>query len=574
MNKIRDRMLELNQKINWIPAHLQYGRFADIVNNAPDWCISRTRYWATIMPLWKSADGEELIIGSIEEMSQYNKNIVQKIENGKPVWYYNEQKLFLHRDICDQIILTKDNKEFKRVPDVLDCWLDSGSVPFAEYGYPFQNKEIFEHNYPADFITEYVGQTRAWFNVLLKVSTIVFDDIPVKNILTTGNLSGTDGRKMSKSFNNYPDPEETIKKYGGDALRLYLLGSPLLVGNDICFNENDLRIQIQETLLPLWNIYQFLSTYANINNFFITKDFLVKYGLNNNEIGENPSKYFSNKTNKWLINKLVIFNKEFINSFDNYNIPNAIRMVREFVSEISKWYIRVNRDSFSGENRPEFLEALSYTLLVLIKTIAPVTPFISEEIYLNLLDGILNEDDSIHLTSTIAFSDFEVDQQIIQEMELTREIINLGNEIRGLNGIKSRQPLQSIYINRDLDELSKQIILKELNIKEIVKNEFTSQSIIKEAYNSKIDLLVKIDILLSPELFEEGAVREITRLIQSERKNSGKKYGELVNIKIKCNIHNKNIIQTNLETISKQTNVNIVEIEIDDISEIIITVFS
>jgi isoleucyl-tRNA synthetase len=574
MNKIRDRMLELNQKINWIPAHLQYGRFADIVKNAPDWCISRTRYWATIMPLWKSADGEELIIGSIEEMSQYNKNIVQKIENGKPVWYYNEQKLFLHRDICDQIILTKDNKEFKRVPDVLDCWLDSGSVPFAEYGYPFQNKEIFEHNYPADFITEYVGQTRAWFNVLLKVSTIVFDDIPVKNILTTGNLSGTDGRKMSKSFNNYPDPEETIKKYGGDALRLYLLGSPLLVGNDICFNENDLRIQIQETLLPLWNIYQFLSTYANINNFFITKDFLVKYGLNNNEIGENPSKYFSNKTNKWLINKLVIFNKEFINSFDNYNIPNAIRMVREFVSEISKWYIRVNRDSFSGENRPEFLEALSYTLLVLIKTIAPVTPFISEEIYLNLLDGILNEDDSIHLTSTIAFSDFEVDQQIIQEMELTREIINLGNEIRGLNGIKSRQPLQSIYINRDLDELSKQIILKELNIKEIVKNEFTSQSIIKEAYNSKIDLLVKIDILLSPELFEEGAVREITRLIQSERKNSGKKYGELVNIKIKCNIHNKNIIQTNLETISKQTNVNIVEIEIDDISEIIITVFS
>ena len=562
IEKIRDRVLQLNEKINWYPQHLKKGRFYDIVKNSPDWCISRTRYWATIMPLWRSKDGDELVVGSIEEMSKFNVNIRYELSDGKKIWYYKDRKLYLHRDICDDIILYKDGKEYFRVKDVLDCWLDSGSVPFAEYSYPFneQNKEIFEKNFPADFITEYIGQTRAWFNVLLKVSTIVFDDIPVKNILTTGNLSGTDGRKMSKSFKNYPDPEETIKKYGGDALRLYLLGSPLLSGNDIAFNEQDLKIQTQEILLPLVNIYQFLSTYAEINNFEITNNFIKKFKLNDTFITENPSKLVNDISNKWMINKIVEFNKKFSDYFEHYEIQKAVKIIKDVIADISKWYIRINRDSFNDKERSiEFMETLSYVLIILLITTAPVMPFITEEIFMNLINDTNISGESIHLHKFIHFSDFDLDEDILEQITLTQSIIELGNEIRGANNIKSRQPLSKMYVNKNLTNDIKKIVLKELNIKTFAEKEIMPNDniYVKENKNNKHSLIVQIDTYIYDDLLEEGIVRDIIRQIQLTRKESGKKYGEVVKIDITCNQQTKNIINRSTNHIESATNVQI-----------------
>ncbi len=562
VDKIRNRILELNESINWYPKHLKTGRFYDVIKNSPDWCISRTRYWATIMPLWKSKDGDELVIGSIEEMSKFNSDIKYKINNGKRIWYYKDRLIYLHRDVCDDIVLFQDGKEYYRVKDVLDCWLDSGSVPFAEYSYPFdeQNKKIFEQNFPADFITEYIGQTRAWFNVLLKVSTILFDNIPVKNILTTGNLSGTDGRKMSKSFKNYPDPEETIKKYGGDALRLYLLGSPLLSGNDISFNEHDLKIQVQEILLPIFNIYQFLSTYAEMHNFKITKEFIKKFSLDDDLVTNNPSKLVSDITNKWIINKIIKFNQQFSLYFENYEIQKAVKIIKDIIGEISRWYIRINRDSFNSQyNNVEFLETLSYVLIVLLITISPVIPFITEEIYMNMIDETEISGESIHLHKYITYKDFDLDNDILEHMSVAQAITDLGNEIRGSNNIKSRQPLRTIYVNKNISDEIKRIILKELNIKNISTEGITSVEVdyIKEHRNNSLDLLIKIDTYIYDDLLEEGIVRDVIRLIQITRKESGVKYGEMVGIKIICNSAIRDIINKNISQIESITKVKI-----------------
>ncbi len=542
IQKIKDRMLELNEKINWIPDHIKEGRFADVIKSAPDWCISRTRYWATIMPLWRAEDGEEIVIGSIAEMAQYNNEVKQREVEGKMVWFFGEKKLWLHRDVCDFIVLTKDGKEFKRVTDVMDGWLDSGSVPIAEYHYPFENKEVFESNYPADYIAEYVGQVRAWFNVLLRVSTIVFDEVPFKNVICTGVMAGTDGRKMSKSFNNYPDPRATIERYGGDALRLYLIGSPLMRGGDMNFSEGDLKSQVQETLLPLWNIYTFFVTYANMHEWNPTPELAYNKRLIENDSHPWDHIPFDNVTNEldiWILLRLQETIKAVNESMEAYDLPMVIKVLRELIDDTSKWFIRESRDRFADANQSA-MATLYYVLVETTKLLAPFAPFISERIYKDMTEG-LETPVSVHLCDFPKHDQKFVDQyaNYIEEMTIVRRIAEMGHELRTVNGLKVRQPLRKMEIVSGnpllpvIPEWMKMLLQKELNIIEVdEKRELSSGNGILIAEDKNHAINVSIDSNLDEELLEKGMLRELVRSIQAARKSSGFKQGDSVIIQV------------------------------------------
>ncbi len=538
INKVKDRMLEVNKDINWIPDHFQEGRMAEVIKNAPDWGISRTRYWATIMPIWRSEDGDEIVVGSIEEMSEYNDQIKEK----DGVWYFGDERVMLHRDVCDKIVLTKDGKEYHRIPDVLDNWLDSGSVPVAEWHYPFENKEIFENNFPADYIAEYVGQIRAWFNVLIRVSTIVFDKAPFKNVIVTGNMAGTDGRKMSKSFKNYPDPKQTIEKYGGDALRLYFLGSPLLVGEDINFNEKDLKLQVQEITLPLWNIYSYLTTYANMHNWQPTED--LAYNKRNVTGDSHPWDHIpfddiENNLDEWILVKLQKTIKEVNENMESYIVPKALKPISDLISETSKWYIRSNRDRFgAGDHRA--LEVLYYVLVETLKLLAPFAPFITDHIYREIIFGELQDkEESIHLTDFPTHDQKFIEEytKIETEMSLIRKIVEFGHNLRVENGQKVRQPLSELYVhstNEDLGALTgwmKELIQKELNVKEAMeKFEFEESETVKVIGDTTLGIQVGLNLEINDELRMEGALRELTRNIQAARKKMKLQMNDQINL--------------------------------------------
>jgi isoleucyl-tRNA synthetase len=543
IQRIKDRMLELNQDINWIPDHIKEGRFADVIKSAPDWCISRTRYWATIMPLWRAADGEEIVVGSIEEMAQYNSDITKEIVDGKNVWMFQGKKLWLHRDVCDKIVLTKDGKEFKRVTDVMDGWLDSGSVPIAEYHYPFENKEVFENNYPADYIAEYVGQVRAWFNVLLRVSTILFDDIPFKNVICTGVMQGTDGRKMSKSFNNYPDPKATIERYGGDALRLYFIGSPLMTGGDMNFDEKDLKLQVQETLLPLWNIYTFLTTYANMHSWVPSVEHAYNKRVNENDSHPWDHIPFDNVTNEldiWILLRLQETIKSVNENMEAYNLPATVKVIKELIEDTSKWYIRESRDRFNDANQSA-MGTLYYVLVETLKLLAPYAPFITEGIYKELVSKEMGSPDSIHLTDHPIHDQKFIDQysQYKDEMAILRRITEMGHELRTANGLKVRQPLRKMEIATTNPKLAvvpdwmRLLLQKELNILEVLeaRNIIDAPGVLVST-DTNHGITVGIDSNLDEELLEKGLLRELIRSIQAARKTNGFKQGETVTIEL------------------------------------------
>ncbi len=500
IQKIKDRMLELNKKTDWTPEHIKDGRFGHTLATAPDWCISRNRYWATIMPIWKSEDGEEIIIGSIEEMTQFTDQIEKKEENGKITYTFEGKPMDLHRDVCDKIILTKDGKKFTRIPEVLDCWMDSGSAPFAEYHYPFENKELTEKTIPADFIIEYVGQVRAWFNVILRLSTLIFDETAFTNVICTGVLAGTDGRKMSKSFGNYPDPRATIEKYGADALRLYFMGSPVMIGEDMNFNENDLADQVKSVLNIYWNSYKYFVTYATATNF-------------------DPNKSEVNETllDKWIKARLKETTQEIASALDEYNTPRATRAIRPFVDDLSTWYIRRSRNRFVAGDIAA-LQTLHEVLLEFSKAAAPVIPFITENIYRGLTNG-----ESIHLLDYPKVEVLnEADKKLLEHMKLTREISSLGQAARLQAKMPIKQPLQTAQINtenaKELPDEYLEIIKEELNIKLVTFVDTIDNSyVIVEDRGIKVG----IDTTLNEDLQIEGKLREVQRALQEARKNAG-----------------------------------------------------
>lgn len=520
IQKIKDRMSELNQDINWIPSHIKEGRFLQTIQTAPDWCISRNRYWATIMPIWKSEDGEELVIGSIEEMTQYTDQIEKK--DGK--YFFNNQPMDLHRDVCDQIILTKDGKQFKRIPEVLDCWMDSGSAPFAEYHYPFENKEVFEKTQPADFIIEYVGQIRAWFNVLLRLSTMVFDQNAFTNVICTGVLAGNDGRKMSKSFGNYPDPKATIEKYGADALRLYFMSSPVMLGEDMNFSEQDLADHLKSTLNILWNSFKYYTMYADQASTEGTETLL----------------------DHWIKIRLNETTHEIATALDSYNIPRATRAIRPFVDDLSTWYIRRNRDRLTSGDKAA-LQTLRDILEKFAKTAAPIIPFITEQIF----RGLKPDKESVHLELYPKHSGISADDQsILNNMELTRRVASLGQAARLKAGIRIKQPLSALYLQlpegASLSNEFTDIIADELNVKSIeIVQGFDDTHAVHEDRNVQVALNTEI----TEELAVEGKMRDLIRAIQELRKTKGFQVSDEITIEW---YSEDPIIQKAFETYTKE----------------------
>ena len=506
IQKIKKRMIALNKDINWIPGHIKYKRFQHVLSTSPDWCISRNRYWATIMPIWKNNKGEEIVIESIEELCSYT----DQIEKRNNQYFFEGKPFEFHKDICDKIILQKDKEQYTRIPEVLDVWMDSGSVPFAEYHYPFENEELFKKNPQSDYVIEYIGQVRAWFNVLLRVSTLIFDNIPFKNVLCTGVLAGEDGRKMSKSFGNFPDPKEVLENIGGEALRLYLMSSSIMIGEDMNWSDEILKEQTKNILIPLWNVYKYFTIYANLHNF--KKNIKDKKSENILDI--------------WILNYIDLVNKKYQEYIQSYNIPPTIKLIQESINTISSWYIRRSRDRFvSGDKFA--LNTLYEVLINFIKIFAPQMPFITERIY----QDISQNKESIHLEDYPEFG--KIKYQLLSSMDMVREVSSLGQSIRVENQIRLRQPLNKAHTNIK-DKKMQDIIKNELNVKNIeyiekLKNK--KNYISKKSTFNKKTIFISIDIKIDENLKKEGILNDMIRHIQDIRKAQNFKQNQ------KCNIY-------------------------------------
>ena len=476
IDKIKKKLLKLNKKINWIPDFLKEGRMKHNIETAPDWNISRNRYWAAAIPVWKSKSGKIKVVGSIDELKKFAVKLP-------------EEKIDLHKDYLDEIVLKIDGEEYKRVPEVLDCWFESGSMTFAQFHYPFENKKFFEDNFPAQFVVEYIGQTRAWFYYMMVLSAILFEEIPFENVLTTGTILAEDGEKMSKSKKNYPDPQKIIDRYGVDALRFYLLQSPVMNADNFNFSEKGVEEIYKKVILLLYNVNNFYSMYK-------TNKILKREELKSDD--------------EWIISRLNETGIKVTEYLESYNTIKMCNEVRSFIEDLSTWYVRINRDRFndeSSEGKETASKVLKYVLENFSKMIAPLMPFVAEEIY----QTIYSREDSVHLDKWPKFDKKKINEVIMKNMDLTREIVSAGLKLRDQNQIGLKWPLQKVTVYSDeLDGEFVEIIKTQLNVKDVVWKEGSSNS-----------LVVELDTKLTPELEAEGYGREMSRIIQAFRKKLG-----------------------------------------------------
>ncbi len=457
VEKIRDRMVKNNQEINWTPNEIKDWRFWKWVENARDWNISRNRYWGSAIPVWQNEDKTtELCIGSIKEMYELNKEywqIEEKTVNWEIKYFYTNswEEVDIHKHFVDEIFLKdpKTGEKLKRIPEVLDCWFESGSMPYASKHYPFDTKSDFK--FPADFIAEGLDQTRGWFYTLLILGTALFDKAPMKNVIVNGIILAEDGQKMSKSKQNYPDPTLVFDKYGADAMRFYLMNSPVVEAQDFRFAEAWIEEVVKKVILPLWNTYYFFTTYANIDNF--------------------ESKWLpttiENNLDKWLLSELNTLTKQVSNWFDSYKLADATKPIVKFMDNLTNWYIRRSRKRFwKTENDGDKLQAyetLNFVLVETTKIIAPFMPFISEYMYKDL-----TWDKSVHLTDFPTFDSNLIDEKLNTHTAKIQKIITLGLAWRANNKLRVRQPLKSITITETFDNYYIDIIKEELNVKEVL----------------------------------------------------------------------------------------------------------
>ena len=483
VSKLKKQLYKTNKNINWIPKNAN-NRFLKGIENAPDWCISRTRYWATPMPIWECEKCKERkIAGSISEIEKLSG---QKVKD-------------LHRPFIDQITFKcpKCKGTMKRVKEVLDCWIESGSMPYGERHYPFENKKEFEQGFPADYISEYVAQTRAWFYVMHVISNALMGKNCFKNVIVTGVIMGTDGRKMSKSYGNYPDPKKVLQKYGGDALRLYLMGSPIMVGENINISEEGIKNAYRKILLIFWNSYRYFVTFASLSE-------SRRVSLADFEAENKPAEHIMDK---WIMARLKIMHKKVSLNLDKYLIPPVVNEIADFVNDLSTWYIRRSRERFNAKDKNAF-SIFYYVLVELSKIIAPVAPFISENIFRNLTG-----EESVHLQDWSKPEEISKEEkELLKQMQLARQICELGNSARKKEEIKVRQPLRELKVQGPrlkVREELKQLIKDELNVKEV------------EIVSGKGKLKVILDIKITPKLKAEGEARDIIRKIQMARKKVG-----------------------------------------------------
>ncbi len=479
VTEIKPRMLELAKDIHWSPEHIKEGRWGKWLEGARDWSISRQRYWASVMPIWKCSCGELRVFGSVSELEEASGMEVDD----------------LHKHIVDTVTMpcAKCHDTMHRIPDVLDTWFDSGSMPYAQDHYPFENKEKFEKTFPANFIAEGVDQTRAWFYYQHVIGTAIKDSNAFQNVIVNGIVLAEDGKKMSKRLKNYPDPMEILNKYGADALRYYLLSSPVVAAENLNFSERDLSDIMRNVFRMLWNSYSFFTTYAVIDHW---------------EPKEN-AKSSENLLDRWMLSELQLLIKEVDGAMSRYELHKATRAFGPFVDNLSNWYIRRSRKRFwksEDDGDKEQAYQTLYTVLVTVsKLMAPFTPFLAEEMYKNLTG-----EESVHLAYYPEADDSLIDEKLNEDMKLARFIVSAGLQSRTENKIKVRQPLRAVHA-RPLGNELEEIVKEELNVKEYDSADYTDED----------GFFNMLDLEIIPELKLEGEAREIIRAIQEGRKKAG-----------------------------------------------------
>lgn len=518
VTELKPKMLELAENIHWSPKHIKEGRFGKWLEGARDWSISRQRFWASVMPLWLCECGEKRVFGSVAELEAASG---VKVED-------------LHKHVVDQVTVPceKCGGVMKRTPDVLDTWFDSGSMPYAQVHYPFENKEKFEQTFPANFIAEGVDQTRAWFYYQHVIGTGIKESNAFQNVIVNGIVLAEDGKKMSKKLRNYPDPMEILDKYGSDALRYYLLSSPVVSAENLNFSEKDLSDVVRNVFRMLWNSYSFFTTYAAID-------------------GWQPKTYnlkpiTASLLDRWILSELEMLIKEVNDAMEDYELNRAVRAFTPFVDNLSNWYIRRSRRRFwkpartmvSGgteddADKNQAYQTLYEVLVTLSKLMAPFTPFIAEEMYRGLTveksaqnaSDVSSRNDaggSVHLADYPVGDESLIDEALNSEMKMVRSLISLGLQIRAKNKVKVRQPLATVYVrNLEIGEEMQEILLDELNVKAFAVVEKLEKIDAKLVWESLGEAAIGLDLEITPELKLEGEAREVIRAIQEGRKKAG-----------------------------------------------------
>ena len=598
MTKVRDMLVKNNNTVNWMPDNIKQGRFGNFLENVIDWGLSRERYWGTPLPIWECSCGHKEAIGSIEQLKSMSSDCPEDIE--------------LHKPYIDNVHLNcpKCSQKMTRVTEVIDCWFDSGCMPFAQWHYPFENEEIFKQNFPADFISEAIDQTRGWFYTLMAISTLLFDKSPYKNVIVLGHVQDKDGKKMSKHTGNVVDPWTILDKQGADAVRWYFYtnSSPWLPNR---FYEEAVNEGQRKFMGTLWNTYAFFVLYANIDN-FDPNNYTLKYD-------KLPP------MDKWILSKLNSLVKFIDDGLENYKLTETSRAMSEFVDELSNWYVRRSRERFWGKDMPQDkINAYMtlYTVLVtLTKLSAPFTPFIAESIYQNLVCKVSkNEPESVHLCDFPTYDEKLIDKKLEEDMDTVLSIVVAGRSGRNTANIKNRQPIGNMFVksNNTLDNMFIDIIKEELNIKNVefkddvsaftsysfkpqlrtlgkkygklvpaignylkendgikLMNELKENGLIKftidnenielsqddvlietaqmEGYVAESDknITIVLDTNLTEELLEEGFVREIISKIQTMRKEAEFEVLDKITVYHNGNDNIANIICKNIEQIKE-----------------------
>lgn len=542
----RTEMLEKNGPINWFPAHVKNGRFAKTVEAAPDWNISRDRFWATAMPVWKSKSGKTKVVGSYAELKELS---------GVELEDY-------HRPWIDDVKFTIDGEEYTRIDKVMDSWFEAGSMPFAQFHYPFENKEKFEANFPGDFIVEYIGQVRAWFYYMHAMGIALFGENSFKNVIVTGNVAGNDGRKMSKSYGNYTDPNELMDKFSADSLRFLLASSPLLNGEDFALQDKEVG-DVARKLSMIWNMYDFFTMYADVD------------GWEWDGKLEDPYNELKNPLDQWIVSRVHQLTQEIDGHMQRYDIPNAMKPILEFIEDASNWYVRRSRKRFwksdDDADKNDAYKTLHYVLVRLSLIMAPFTPFLAEELFQKLTGR-----ESVHLEDWP--NPGEVNELLIGRMKAIRHVINIGLSVRAENALKVRQPLQSAVLKgsyKDFEPELLDIVKEELNLKELSvddKHPDYEKTFVENWTEGNFAQFYQIEmnLTLTPELKREGMMREVVRHIQSARKAAGLQVDDRIQLVLTTSENElQKAVDEHLETIQQETLTQTMAEKIEDGFEVV-----